>query len=44
MTQLDFFKTFGVALAVTLEDEHLAMRIVSRAWMEHKRRGRMHAA
>ncbi|MFB5189899.1 hypothetical protein [Alicyclobacillus fastidiosus] len=44
MTQLEFFKTFGSAIVATVKDEQLAMRVVNRAWMTHKRSVQTRAA
>lgn len=38
MSQLRFFQTFGPVMVATLKDEQLAMRVVSKAWMNHKHR------
>ncbi|MFD1677058.1 hypothetical protein [Alicyclobacillus fodiniaquatilis] len=38
MTQLEFFKTFGTAIVSTIKDEQLAMKVVSKAWMMHRRK------
>ncbi|WAH38681.1 hypothetical protein [Alicyclobacillus dauci] len=37
MTQLEFFKTFGSAILETVKDDQLAMRLVSKAWITHRR-------
>ncbi|WP_281178119.1 hypothetical protein [Alicyclobacillus acidiphilus] len=37
MTQLEFFKVFGRVIVDTVHDEQLAMRLVSRAWIRHRK-------
>lgn len=44
MTQLEFFKTFGVVILETVIDEQLAMRVINKAWMKHRRHYHQQAA